>query len=107
MTLTLWQKRLPPTRSATWTTKPISNWVKEADADQTLHQVTAVSNGKLTFAEPIMRKVEAKYNRKIKKYPHYENVGVEDLTFQGKAVKGFENITKRLPMAVHLMVIIN
>lgn len=55
------------------------------------HQVTAVSNGKLTFAEPIMRKVEAKYNWKIKKYPHYENVGVEDLTFQGKAVKGFEH----------------
>lgn len=55
------------------------------------HQVTAVSNGKLTFAEPIMRKVEAKYNWKIKKYPHYENIGVEDLTFQGKAVERFEH----------------
>lgn len=55
------------------------------------HQVTAVSNGKLVFAEPIMRKVEAKYNWKIRKYPHYENVGVEDLTFRGKAEEGFKH----------------
>jgi hypothetical protein len=27
----------------------------------------------------------------IKKFPHYENVGVEDLTFKGKAVENFEH----------------
>lgn len=55
------------------------------------HQVAAVGNNKLTFAEPIMRKVEAKYGWKIKKYPHYENIGVEDLTFQGKAEEKFQH----------------
>ena len=40
------------------------------------HQVASVSGNRLTFAEPIMYAVEAKWNWKIRKFPHYENVGV-------------------------------
>ncbi len=54
-----------------------------------LHQVASVNDNKVTFVEPIMHEVEAKYNWVIKDYQHYENVGVEDLTFEGKAKDKF------------------
>lgn len=53
------------------------------------HQVKSVSGGKLTFVEPIMHAVEAKWNWEIRKYPHYEEVGIEDLTFVGHAKTNF------------------
>mgnify|MGYP000376386463 CR=1 FL=1 len=46
-----------------------------------LHQVASVNGNKVTFKEPIMHEVEAKYNWVIKEYKHYENVGVEDIRF--------------------------
>lgn len=53
------------------------------------HQVKSVSGNKVTFVEPLMHAVEKKWGWKIMKYPHYENIGVEDLTFEGKAKDDF------------------
>lgn len=53
------------------------------------HQVASVSGNRVTFAEPIMYAVEAKWGWKIRKYPHYEHVGVEDLTFEGRSKENF------------------
>jgi hypothetical protein len=55
------------------------------------HQVKSVSGNTITFYEPLMHSVEAKYEWKIQKYPHYENVGVEDITFQGDAKEDFKH----------------
>lgn len=53
------------------------------------HLITAISGNKITFKEPIMHEVEAKYNWMLKKYYYYENVGIEDLTFVGRAKADF------------------
>lgn len=53
------------------------------------HQVKAIKGSLVTFVEPIMHGVEAKWGWKFCKYPHYENVGVEDLTFVGRAKGDF------------------
>ena len=55
------------------------------------HQVKSVSGNTVTFYEPLMHKVDSKYGWEVKKFPHYENVGVEDLTFKGNAVADFEH----------------
>lgn len=55
------------------------------------HQVKSVSSNTLTFYEPIMRKVDSKWGWKIQKYPHYENVGVEDLKFLGHSKEDFQH----------------
>ncbi len=53
------------------------------------HQVKSVSGNTVTFCEPIMHEVEAQYDWQIREFPHYENVGVEDLTFVGNAKEDF------------------
>lgn len=55
------------------------------------HQVKHISGNTLTFYEPIMRKIEAKWGWKVNQYPHYENVGVEDLTFLGHSKNKFKH----------------
>jgi hypothetical protein len=55
------------------------------------HQVKQISGNTLTFYEPIMRKIEAKWGWKVNQYPHYENVGVEDLTFLGDSKDDFRH----------------
>lgn len=55
------------------------------------HQVKSVSGNTLTFMEPIMRQVEARWGWKIQQYPHYENVGVEDLKFLGHSKDDFRH----------------
>ena len=55
------------------------------------HQVKSVSDKTVTFYEPLMHEVDSKYGWEVKKFPHYENVGVEDLTFKGNAVADFEH----------------
>lgn len=55
------------------------------------HQVKAIEGKKITFVEPIMRAVEAKRGWKILQYPHYENVGIEDITFKGNAKADFKH----------------
>lgn len=56
-----------------------------------LHQVKSVSGSTITFTEPIMREVESKWGWKIQQYPHYENVGVEDLKFLGHSKDDFQH----------------
>ncbi len=53
------------------------------------HQVKSVSGNVVTFEEPLMHAVESKWNWTVMKYPHYENVGVEDMTFKGNAKADF------------------
>ena len=53
------------------------------------HQVESVSGNTVTFCEPIMHEVEAKYGWEIREFPHYENVGIEDLTFVGNSKENF------------------
>lgn len=63
----------------------LNNGVKVYD----YHQVKAVNGNKVEFYEPIMHQVEAAYNWRICKYPHYENIGVEDICFRGNAKNDF------------------
>lgn len=55
------------------------------------HQVKRISGNTLTFYEPIMRKIESKWGWKVQKFPHYENVGVEDLKFLGHSKPDFRH----------------
>lgn len=55
------------------------------------HQIASISGTTVTFAEPLMHAVEAKWGWKIRKYNHYENVGVEDITFKGNAKADFKH----------------
>lgn len=71
-----------------------SNWTELKDNGLQIydyHQVKQVSGNTLTFYEPIMRKIEAKWEWKVNQYPHYENVGVEDLTFLGHSKDDFRH----------------
>ena len=53
------------------------------------HQVKSVEGDVITFVEPLMHAVEAGRGWEVKRYPHYENVGIEDLTFEGYAKPDF------------------
>lgn len=55
------------------------------------HQVKSVSGNVVTFREPILHAVQAQYGWALQKYPHYEMVGVEDLTFKGNAKDDFKH----------------
>ena len=55
------------------------------------HMISIIEGNKITFKEPIMHGVEAKYDWKLMKYSCYENVGIEDLTFVGHSVDDFEH----------------
>lgn len=71
-----------------------SNWTELNDNGVQIydyHQVKHISGNTLTFYEPIMRKIEAKWGWKVNQYPHYENVGVEDLTFLGHSKDDFKH----------------
>lgn len=71
---------------ATWT-ELVNNGVQIQD----YHQVKLVSSTTLTFYEPIMREVDAKWGWKIQKYPHYQNIGIEDLKFLGHSKEDFKH----------------
>ena len=53
------------------------------------HLVAAIDGQTVTFKEPTMHAVDPQWKWTIQKYPHYENVGVEDMTFEGKAKVDF------------------
>ena len=55
------------------------------------HQIKAIDGKRVTFEEPIMHAVNPAHGWDIKTYAHYEEVGVEDLTFKGKAKKNFHH----------------
>ena len=63
------------------------------------HQIKKVEGNVVTFYEPIHHEVDIQYtaftdatkhyNWKLLSFPHYENVGIEDLTFKGDAKDKF------------------
>ncbi len=53
------------------------------------HQIKSITGNRVEFYEPLMHDVECKWSWGIYKYPHYEGVGVEDLTFEGFAKDDF------------------
>ena len=70
------------------------SWVMAGDygvSVQDLHQVKSVSGNKVTFEEPLMHSIEVGWNWTIVRYQHYENVGIEDLTFAGNAKDKFDH----------------
>lgn len=94
--LELVEKELAP-----YPVNPSSNWVivgygKEDNKNsgvvvKDLHQIKSVSGNRVTFHEPVMHEVEAKWDWKIVSYQHYETVGVEDITFAGNAKEDFDH----------------
>lgn len=64
------------------------------------HQIRQISGNVVTFYEPLMHEVDIQYtgfsgtgqhNWRINKWPHLENVGVEDITFKGNAKAEFQH----------------
>ncbi|MDY4645841.1 DUF4955 domain-containing protein [Prevotella sp.] len=55
------------------------------------HQIKSIDGNRIVFEEPIMHAVNPAYEWEITTYLHYEEVGVEDLTFKGKAKKNFHH----------------
>lgn len=64
------------------------------------HQIKSIEGNVVTFYEPIHHEVDVNYtnfsgnnsyNWKVMNYPHYENVGIEDLTFKGDCKSGFKH----------------
>ena len=62
------------------------------------HQIKSIEGNVVTFYEPIHHEVDVNYknfsgdkcyNWKVMNYPHYENVGIEDLTFKGNSKSNF------------------
>lgn len=53
------------------------------------HQVASVSGNTVTFVEPVMHAVVKNYGWTVMKFPHYENVGVEDISFEGNCKDKF------------------
>lgn len=78
---------------------PDSDWVIVDNGDEQdtgvvvkdIHQIKSVSGNTVTFYEPIMHEVEARWGWKIVGYQHYKNVGVEDITFKGNAKEDFDH----------------
>ncbi|MDE5852006.1 MAG: DUF4955 domain-containing protein, partial [Alistipes sp.] len=71
--------------------KPDFQIIKEGITITDLHQIKSVNGNTITFTEPLMHAVEEKWGWKIQKYNHYENVGVEDITFKGDAKADFKH----------------
>lgn len=53
------------------------------------HQIEKINGNTVTFKEPIMHAINKDWGWKISKFPNYENVGIEDLTFKGHAKEQF------------------
>ena len=55
------------------------------------HQIKSIKGNTLTFVEPIMHEVEAKWGWEVQQYANYSGVGVEDLKFKGHAKENFHH----------------
>lgn len=53
------------------------------------HCIKAKTADSITFCEPMMHEVDPQWGWEIANYKHFENVGVEDLTFVGNAKDHF------------------
>lgn len=80
-------KELSPYKAEATMTNIIDKGVQVQD----FHQIIAKSGNRITFKEPIMHEVEARWKWEVHQYPHYEEVGVEDLSFVGQAKDDFKH----------------
>ncbi len=66
---------------------PDSSWEIVSSGVEVIdyHQIKSIEGDKVIFHEPLMHAVEPGRGWEIKSFPHYENVGIEDLTFAGQA----------------------
>ena len=73
--------------------KPESNWLIKTDGVEVYdyHQIKSIKGNTVTFFEPLMHEVDPKWGWEIMTYNHYQNVGIEDLTFVGKAEDDFQH----------------
>lgn len=55
------------------------------------HQVKAVNGNTITFFEPIHYDVQKKHGWTIHSFPHLENIGFENLVFEGNWTRDFEH----------------
>jgi len=55
------------------------------------HQVMGVNGNIITFFEPIHYDVQKKHGWTIHSFPHLENIGFENLVFEGNWARGFEH----------------
>ena len=83
----------PYTAKGSWAISQISNPDRGEGGVvvKDIHQVRSVSGNTVTFHEPLMHEVDAGWGWKIVRYQHYENVGVEDITFKGNAKADFDH----------------
>lgn len=73
---------------------PSSDWVivkSDGVIVKDIHQIAEVSGNTVTFHEPIMHEVDPQWGWQILRYDHYENIGIEDLTFIGNAKENFDH----------------
>ncbi|MCR8919228.1 DUF4955 domain-containing protein [Bacteroides sp. ET225] len=74
-----------------------SNWTINGSGEDEgvkvteFHQVKSKTATSVTFVEPIMHEVNHAYGWEIKDYKYLENVGVEDLAFEGNALDGYSH----------------
>lgn len=80
-------KELAPYKVESWMTDIMNDGVKVED----MHQIKKVSGNVITFHEPLMHEVEQQWGWQLAQFPHYENVGIEDMTFKGEATDHFEH----------------
>lgn len=55
------------------------------------HQIDHIDGNDVYFKEPIMKAVGASEGWVLRKWNHYEHVGIEDLTFEGQASPHFKH----------------
>ena len=53
------------------------------------HQIKSIDGNTVTFCEPLMHAVDASWEWSVLEFEHYEEVGIEDLTFAGHAKDDF------------------
>lgn len=70
-----------------------ASWTISKDGAEVIdyHQIKSVEENTVTFHEPLMTDVKAGYGWELLEYPHYEQIGIEDLTFKGCAKPDFSH----------------
>ena len=83
----------PYTAKSSWAISQISNADRGVGGVvvKDIHRIKSVSGNTVTFHEPIMHEIDADWGWKIVGYQHYENLGVEDITFKGNAKEDFDH----------------
>ncbi|MDO6802340.1 DUF4955 domain-containing protein [Wenyingzhuangia sp. 1_MG-2023] len=79
----------------TYDTKPLvvePEWTKILNIGVLVnerHQVASIKGNKITFVEPIHYDVQKKHDWKIYSYAHTQNIGIENIRFEGNWTKKF------------------